>query len=192
MRRSIFALTAVLVIVFLIQPLAEVAIANPLSPYFKNQPVWGISSPVNRNSLHSSYSNPIVYTKPSFNISFFIELPKNFTQIDSFSYTMNDASAYPLDYAKKDGTFNYTVYSVSKVIDNLEEGIYNLKVNTLYVNGTTSQFMDAYIKIDLTPTFPTDPIFPLVVALIILVLLTLITILFFSTRYIKKPKRNDI
>jgi hypothetical protein len=184
--------TATIAVVLLLVSLAglqavELAEANPLSSYFKNEPILGISSPVSRHSAHSSYSNPVLCPKPSFNISFFYELPKNFTQIDSFSYKIDDNPPNSLNFTIEDGFFNYTKYSVCEPVDNLSDGIYNLKVYALFVNGTTWQVMDSTVKID---TITTNPLFSLPVASVILMILVVSAMIFYGRTFIKNIKRN--
>ncbi|MCW4002602.1 MAG: hypothetical protein NWE95_01635 [Candidatus Bathyarchaeota archaeon] len=184
--------TATIAVVLLLVSLAglqavELAEANPLSSYFKNEPILGISSPVSRHSAHSSYSNPVLCPKPSFNISFFYELPKNFTQIDSFSYKIDDNPPNSLNFTIEDGFFNYTKYSVCEPVDNLSDGIYNLKVYALFVNGTTWQVMDSTVKIG---TVTTNPLFSLPVASVILMIFVLSAMIFYGRTFIKNIKRN--
>jgi hypothetical protein len=187
--RTIFTLTTAFVIILLMLTVAQVTLveANPISSYFKNEPILGISSPVSRHSAYSSYSNPVLCTKPSFNISFFYELPKNFTQIDSFSYKLDNNPPKSLNFTMEDGFFNYTKYSVCESVDNLSDGIYNLKVYALFVNGTTWQVMDSTVKID---TVTTNPLFLLMVASLVLIILVVSTMIFYSRNFIKNIKRN--
>lgn len=187
--RTISTLTTAFVIILLMLTITQVTLveANPLSSYFKNEPILGISSPVSRHSAHSSYSNPVLCPKPSFNISFFYELPKNFTQIDSFSYKIDDNPVKSLNFTMEDGFFNYTKYSVCEPVDNLSDDIYNLKVYALFVNGTTWQIMDSTVKID---TVTTNPLFPLMVASLVLIILVVSTVIFYGRNFIKNIKRN--
>lgn len=186
MKRTVIPI-AVLVIVFLIVPLTQIGVVetNPLSSYFKNQPILGISSPVSRHSAYSSYANPVLCTKSSFNISFFYELPKNFTQIDCFSYKIDDNPVKSLNFTIEDGFFNYIKYSVCEPVDDLSDGIYNLKVYSLFVNGTTWQIMDSTVKID---TVTTNPLFPLMVASLVLIIIVVSTMIFYGKNFFKNIK----
>jgi hypothetical protein len=188
MRRDVLALTTVLVIVFLIAPLAQVSIveANPYNIFDRlNQPDLRFYSPTSRYSAYSSYANPIVYTKPSFDISFDYLLPNNFTQVDSFSYKIDDNQTISLNSTIENGTL--VKYSVFKSFDNLDDGIYNLKVYALFVNGTLSQIMDCTVKID---TMFANPYLPLMIASLALVILVVSTVIFYGRKFISKTIRG--
>jgi hypothetical protein len=183
--RAIFALTTILIIVFSIAPNAQISVveANPYN-FFEalNHPNLRFYSP---SSRRSAYANPIVYKKPSFDISFDYLLPNNFTQVDSFSYKIDDNSTISLKSTRENGT--QVKYSVFKTIDNLYDGIYNLKVYALFVNGTTSQIKDCNIKID---TMFANPYLPLFIASLALIILVVSTVIFYGRKFISKILRG--
>jgi hypothetical protein len=184
--RAIFALTTILVTIFLIQPLAQMATvrANPYNFLEEfNHPNLRFYSP---SSSHSAYANPIAYTKPSFNIKFDYLLPNNFTQVDSFSYKIDDNPTCSLNITKENGTLAVK-YSVFKTIDNLKDGIYNLKIYALFVNGTTSQIKDCNIKID---TMFANPYLPLMIASFVLTILVVSAVIFYSRKFFSKTSRD--
>jgi hypothetical protein len=189
MRRDVFALTTVLVIVFVIAPVAQVSIveANPYNIFDAlNHPDLRFYSPTSRYSAYSSYANPIVYTKPSFDISFDYLLPNNFTQTDSFSYKIDDNQTTSLNFTVENGT-HFVEYSVFKTIENLKDGIYNLKVYALFANGTLSQIKDCTVKID---TMFANPYLPLFIASSALVILVVSTVIFYGRKFISKTIRG--
>jgi hypothetical protein len=187
--RAIFALTTLLVIIFQTEPLIQFGAveANPYNFFDElNHPNLRFYSPSSRHSGYSSYANPVVYTKPSFNISFDYLLPNNFTQVDSFSYKIDNNPTYSLNSTRENGT-RAVKYSVFKTIDNLDDGIYNLKVYALFVNGTTSQIKDCNIKID---TMFANPYLPLFIASLALIILVVSTVIFYSRKFIGKILRG--
>jgi hypothetical protein len=185
MRKAIFALTTVLVIACSITLVAQVSIieANPYNIFDAlNHPDLRFYSPTSRYSAYSSYANPIVYTKPSFNISFDYLLPNNFTQVDSFSYKIDDNQTISLNSTVENGTL-FVEYSVFKTIDNLKDGIYNLNVYALFVNGTLSQIMDCTVKID---TMFANPYLPLFTASLVLIILVVSSAIFYGRKLLVK------
>jgi hypothetical protein len=184
--RAIFALTTILIIVFSIAPNAQISVvdSNPYNFFDAlNHPNLRFYSP---SSRHSAYANPIVYTKPSFDISFDYLLPNNFTQVDSFSYKIDDNQTISLNSTRENGILQVK-YSVFKTIENLYDGVYNLKVYALFVNGTTSQIKDCNIKID---TMFANPYLPLFIASLALIILVVSTVIFYGRKLISKTSRG--
>jgi hypothetical protein len=161
--------------VFLVQLLAVEA--NPY--HFITEPVVELRSPCSRNYGISSLQRPFQYNTNHFNISFNYVIPHNYTSIDSFAYKINNGPIQPLNITNIKGDSYYgdaTSYSVFDTVENLSSSIYNLKVYAQFTNGTTTEIMNSYVKIDLTPTI--DPILLLTVSLIAILL---ITVLYYST-----------
>ena len=92
MRRVVFALTAILVIVFLIQPLAQVTTVKA------NFILYEIDHP--KIIVNSPLSPPYVYVKPSFDISFEYQVPFKLPQVESFSYKL-DKNHFPRSPSQK-------------------------------------------------------------------------------------------
>jgi hypothetical protein len=141
MRRAVFALTAVLVIIFLIQPIAQVALVEAHSDIFR------IDNP--KIIVNSPQSPPYVYTKPSFDISFDYQVPTKLPQVESFSYKLDEKPLSSLTISKHTSDFrNYVEYSVFKTIENLANGNHNLKAYACFLNGTTSPILDTTVIVN--------------------------------------------
>jgi len=133
--RAIFALTTLLVIIFLMQPIAQVGVVEAHSDIFR------IDNP--KIIVNSPQSAPYVYTKPSFDISFEYQVPTKMPQVESFSYKLDEKPLSKLTISKKTSDFrNYIEYTVFKTIENLTNGNHNLKAYACFLNGTTSPILD--------------------------------------------------
>jgi hypothetical protein len=160
MRKAVWV-TAFLMIVFLIQPLAQmgVVLANPYSSHQITHPTLVARFPSSQFFEHSSLEHPFIYRKNSFNLTLNYMLPNNYTQIDSFSYNIDDNPFCPLNITNiARNLFGDISYSVFNNVENLSSGTYNLKAYAKFVNGTTTQIMDSYVEIDITNPleFPID------------------------------------
>jgi hypothetical protein len=181
MRKAVYA-TAILIVIFLAQSVAVEA--NPY--HFITSPVIELRSPCSPNYGISSPQRPFQYNTNHFNISLSYVTPHNYTSIDSFAYKINNGPIQPLNITNIKGDSYYgdaTSYSVFDTVENLSSSIYNLKVYAQFTNGTTTEIMNSYVKIDLTPTI--DPILLLAVSLIAILV---ITVLYYST--IKRIKNK--
>ena len=140
-RKAVFALATILAVIFLIEPIAQVATVKA------NFIVYKIDSP--KIIVNSPLSPPYVYVKPSFDISFEYQIPFKLPQVDSFSYKLDGKQISPLTISKNTSLFrNYIEYSVFKTIENLPNGNHNLKVYASFQNGTTSPILDTTVTVN--------------------------------------------
>ena len=137
-------LTSLLVIVFLMQPLAQVEIVKA-NPY-----PHGLS-PL---QVHSPAPNPYVSTNPTVLVSFDYNVPKNQVQVDHLSYSLDESANLTLTSSMSDysyGEFKYSVYSVSKILENLANGGHSINFYVQFLNGTVNNFWHLAITVD--PTY---------------------------------------
>ena len=147
MRRAVFALTAVVVIMFLMAPLAQIGVveANPYS--FLKFTRMQINSP--------QYQ---VYLSPNVDISFEYYVENNFPQVDSFSYSLDSNDNSTLASKKLSVPhINFTKYSVFKTLENLPNDNHKLVVYAYFSNKTVSPILNTTIVVD-TNFIPPKPI----------------------------------
>jgi hypothetical protein len=140
MRRAVFALTTVLVIIFLMEPIAQVTVVKA------NFYPFGLP----RISVRSPYSTPYIYVKPNVDISFDYNVPNNLTQVDSFSFSLDKNANSTLTSNKSNYFYSSTRYSVSKTLENLANGNHTITVYAYFSNGTVSPILDTTITVDTT------------------------------------------
>jgi hypothetical protein len=143
MRRAVVALTAILVIVFLMEPLAQVPMveANPFIP-------WN--------------PRPGLYLTPNVQIYIEYDRENNLPQIDSFSFTLDNRANSTLSFRVSE--VNMTVYSrysperivegtkytVSETLENLANGNHTIEVYAYFSDGTIKSIMDTIFTVDTT------------------------------------------
>jgi hypothetical protein len=147
MRRAIFALTTLLVIIFLMQPIAQVAVVKA------NFYPFGIPTV----EQHSPQTAPYIYLTPNVDISFDYNLQKNLTQVSSFSYSLDKNPNSTLTSTKSNLFSDYNRYSVFKTLENLSNGNHTLTVYAYFTNKTVSSIIDITITVD-TTFIPPKPI----------------------------------
>lgn len=139
MRRAVFALTTASVIILLMLTIAQVTVveANP----------WTF-----RPGLYVRSPGPGLYLDPNVNIYFEYIFENNLTQIDSFSFSLdkNALSTLPFRISKSDYFVNGHMYTVSKTLENLADGIHTLAVYAYFSDGTVESILDTIITVDTT------------------------------------------
>jgi hypothetical protein len=139
MRKAV-VITAILVMIFLVESIAQVAIVKA------NFYPFGIP----RIEVHSPRSTPYIYWKPNVDISFDYNMQNNLAQVDSFSFNLDKNANSTLDSNKSNYFQNFTRYSVSKTLENLANGNHTLTVYAYFTNRTVSSIMDMTITVDTT------------------------------------------
>jgi hypothetical protein len=145
---SFVILTAILVIVFLIYPLAEYG-AVEANPY-TFAPGLHVYSP----------TSGLTYI-PNVVINFKIYPQNNVTDIDSFSYNLDNNANSPLTFRIRAENHSvngivYTVYPITvyKTIEDLPNGVHTIAVYAHNSNGTISSIINSTITIDTTLAIP--------------------------------------
>jgi len=143
MRRAISALTTVLVIIFLVQPIAQVTVveANPFIPW----------SP-----------RPGLYLTPNIQIYIEYDIENNLPQIDSFSFSLDKKANSTLSFRisevnmtvySRDSPERHvegTKYSVSEPLENLANGNHTIVVYAYFSDGKVKSIMDTIFTVDTT------------------------------------------
>ena len=145
--RAIFVLTSVLLIIFLMQPIAQVALVKA------NFYPFGIPT----IEQHSPQAAPYIYLTPNVDISFDYNLQKNLTQVSSFSYSLDKSPNSTLTSTESNLFSDYNRYSVFKTLENLANGNHTLTVYAYFTNKTVSSIIDITITVD-TTYIPPKPI----------------------------------
>jgi hypothetical protein len=147
MKRVVFALTTLLVIIFLMQPIAQVAVVKA------NFYPFGIPTV----EQHSPQTAPYIYLTPNVDISFDYNLQKNLTQVSSFSYSLDKNPNSTLTSTESNLFSDYNRYSVFKTLENLANVNHTLTVYAYFTNKTVSSIIDITITVD-TTYIPPKPI----------------------------------
>ena len=123
--RAIFALTTILMIIFLIQPIAQVTVvdANPFTG-----PSIGIESPENR-----------VYNTTMISVIFHVDTPIQFSKIVKMSYSLDGSSNRTLSISLQPSRFGTSIVSYvgTGILRNLGNGTHSLEVYALDAKGQT-------------------------------------------------------
>jgi hypothetical protein len=151
-------LTSFLVIIFLMQPIAQMPVveANPFG-----MPGMPIRFPL--LEVHSPTSNPYFSSKPSVDISFDYYVIKSLSSVDHFYYSLDGyvnsvLTSNASDFARD--SVEYSEYSVSKTLENLAEGNHSVTVYTQFLNGTVIEIFNKTIIFD--PNY--EPSTPLMIS----------------------------
>jgi hypothetical protein len=148
MRRVILALTAVIVLIFLMQPIAQVTVVEANFYPFCIPTV----------EFHSPLSAPLtIYVTSNVDIAFDYNVQKNLTQVDSFSYSLDKNANSTLASNKSSYNHYYNRYSVFKTLENLANGNHTLTVYVYFANRTVSSIKDRIFTVD-TAYIPPKPI----------------------------------
>ena len=140
MRRAILALTAILVIIFLMQPIAQVTLVKGnFYPYGLLQ-----------IDVRSPHSTPYIYVEPNADVSLDYHVPN--TQVTSFTYSLdgNDNSTLTILKTSNIHYYNAVNYTVFKTLENLSNGIHKIIVYAHFSNNTVSQIFSTTITVDTT------------------------------------------
>jgi len=140
MRWAVLA-TAILVIVFLMTPLAQFGSveANP----FSFRPGLYVRSPA---------SSHIYVIDPWVSIFFFYSMENNLTQI-SFSYSLDNKANSTLGASMSKSDYVY-YYTVSKTLEGLADGDHTLTVYAHCSNGTVNSIINSVITVDAIANTP--------------------------------------
>jgi hypothetical protein len=124
MRRAVLALTTVLVIIFLVQPLAQVPVveANPFNLSI------GIDSPEYR-----------VYNTTMISVIFHVDTPIQHPKIVKMSYSLDGSSNRTLSISLQSSRFGTQMvsYVATGILRNLGNGTHSLEVYALDAKGYT-------------------------------------------------------
>lgn len=146
--RAILALTTLLVIIFLMQPITQTTtVKGNFYPY--GMPTVEFHSP-----LSAPYT---IYVTSNVDISFDYNVQKNLTQVDFFSYSLDKNANSSLVSNKSSYNHYYYRYSVFKTLGNLANGNHTLTVYVYFANRTVSSIRDMIFAID-TAYVPPKPI----------------------------------
>jgi hypothetical protein len=138
---------ALLLMIFLMQAIAQVAIVNA-NFYPFGVPALQVRSPK---------SNPYLSVEPTVNISFDYYVSKNLTQVEHFSYSLDESANSILTSSMSDYTYDtieYSDYSVSKTLENLANGNHSVTFYVQFLNGTISDVWHLTIIVDTTYKHP--------------------------------------
>ncbi len=138
MRRPILALTTVLVIIFLMQPITQVTVVKA------NFYPFGLP----KIDIRSPHSSSHIYVKPNVDISFDYHVPN--TQVDSFSYSLDGNANLTLNSSKKAYSSNIVNYTIFRTLENLANGNHKIIVYAHFSNGTVSPILSSTITVDTT------------------------------------------
>jgi hypothetical protein len=130
-------LTFFLVIIFLMQPVAQVTVVEA------NFYPFGIP----KIDVRSPHSSSYIYVKPNVDISFDYHVPN--TQVDSFSYSL-DGNANSTLNSSKTYQSNFVNYTVLKTLENLANGNHKIIVYAHFSNNTVSPILSSTITVDTT------------------------------------------
>jgi hypothetical protein len=125
MRKAVLALTTLLMIIFLIQPIAQITVvdANPLSGGS-----LGIKSPENR-----------VYNTTMISVIFNVDMPLPDTKIVKMSYSLDGSSNRTLSISSSESTSPYgtprILYVGTGNLVNLSNGTHSIDVYALDAQG---------------------------------------------------------
>jgi hypothetical protein len=146
-RQGFAILTSILVIIFLVQPIAQI-VAVKANPYMFLQ--------FTRIEIISPQSK--VYLSPNVDISFEYYIENNLPQVDSFSYSLDNNANSTLANSKSSiPQINFTKYSVFKTLENLPNDNHNLIVYAYFSNKTVSPILNTTIVVD-TNFIPPKPV----------------------------------
>lgn len=147
-KTKVFAAAGVLLAVIL-SSMAPVEIADA---HFNSElyPIMDFSSPL---------SAPYIYQNTTLDISFSYSMPKNLTQINSFSYSLDGAANSTLPHTNTSGNYFLSSrpnvyfpnrYTYSKPLDNLANGNHTLSIYAYLENGTVKQIYGDAFTVDTT------------------------------------------
>ena len=133
---------AILLLVFLIQPLSEIVEAN-FYPF-------GIPT----FSLRSPSSNPYLSTNQTVETAFSYNIPIDGVQVEYFSFSLDNSTKLTLVSKRTfDYTYNKTSYTVSKTMENLTTGKHSIAFYAQFLNGTNKEIGNLTVVVD--PTYKT-------------------------------------
>jgi hypothetical protein len=138
MRRAVLALTAVIVIIFLMQPIAQMSVVEA------NFYPFGLP----QISVRSPHSSPYIYVKANVDISFDYHVPN--TQVDAFSYSLDGNANSTLNSSKKTYSTNIINYTIFETIENLANGNHKIIGYAHFSNNTVSPILSSKITVDTT------------------------------------------
>ena len=161
MRLAVLA-TAILVLVFLMAPLAQFG-AVEANPY-----IFGPSTP----GIYVYSPEPEeVFWEPNVEISFEIVLDENLAQIDSFFYSLDNKANSPLtfnrhtkDFFVNDVKHTINTITVHKTLVNLTDGTHRIAVFAHYSDGTIESIFYRSITVDTTLPNPYAPFTPVIIS----------------------------
>jgi hypothetical protein len=96
---------------------------------------------------HSPISEPYIYQNRTIDLSLDYGLPINWTQFNSFSYSLDGNINSTLTYSKE-LVRDYNFYTVLKPLENLDDGNHTLQVYAFYTNGTAKVLLDYTFMVD--------------------------------------------
>ena len=142
MKKTALALTLVLTMILVGVQAVKVAEANMYPP--SGVPALHVNSP---------QSNPCISAEPTVNISFDYYVLKSSTQVELFSFSLDESANSTLTSKMSDYTFTfdtdiYSDYSVSKTLENLANGDHSVTFYAQFFNGTVSGIWHLTIIVD--------------------------------------------
>jgi hypothetical protein len=140
MRRAVFALTAVLVIIFLMQPIAQVTVVKG---NFLYGPSIGIASP-------ESYEVGRVYQETTVDVAIYIHQFFNSSEITDVFYSLDGTNNRTLSISN-----NHNIdYSATGTMENLTDGYHFLRAFTLDAQGKSMSISTTFL-VNTTFSYPT-------------------------------------
>jgi hypothetical protein len=144
-RLGFAILTSILVIIFLLQPIAQM-VAVRANPYMFLQ--------FTKIRIYSPQSQ--VYVYPNVDVSFDYYVETNFPQVDSFSYSLDSNANSTLPSSKSSiPHIDFNKYSVFKTLENLSNDNHRLAVYAYFSNMTVRQILNTTIVVDTAYIQPT-------------------------------------
>ena len=106
--------------------------------------------------------NPYLSVEPTVNFSFDYYVAKNLTQIDHFTYSLDEHANSTLTSSMSDFNYNihndtqtmYSRYSISKTLENLSNGNHSVTFYVHFLNGTIIDIWNETIIVDTTYRYP--------------------------------------
>ena len=146
MRKTVEVITTLLIVIALLCSIQAI-IVTKANPY---------PHPLSPLQVHSPTPNPYVSLTHSVEVSFDYRVAKDQVQVDHFSYNLDNVANASLTYSLSDysyGSYNYSIYSVRKILENLSNGAHSITLYVQFLNGTVKDFWRVSIIVD--PSYQT-------------------------------------
>jgi|GEM_PF-3174827 hypothetical protein len=147
-HKAIMKATQLIIVIELL--FTVIVLSIPESTLAQPYVIWGTAPNL---SYCYPLSPPFIYQNSTFGVSLVYGQPVNWTQFESFSYTLDGDSNCMLNYSKNEVS-PYWNYSVSGTLENVANGNHTIVVHGNYVNGSTRQIWDTTFTVDTTFSTP--------------------------------------
>ncbi len=141
MRKTVAVITTLLIVIALICSTHAILVTKA-NPY---------PHPLSPLHVHSPTPNPYVALTHSVEVSFDYNVAKDQVQVDHFSYSLDNTANASLTYSLSDysyGSYNYSIYSVHKLLENLSNGAHSATFYVQFLDGAVKDFWHLSIIVD--------------------------------------------